>query len=222
VESTQENGSPAREIPPEETPGPDASGKGFSFWKPVQPSFPEPKPVPRWMVVAGVCVLFGLPVLLIAASFSPRLPDLGLADHWAAALDLAAALALVFCAGAAIRAFVLSPVSGGCGAALRRFGARARRWYAAGPNRSVWTYLVLVGLWAFAFQLPRLSDLRALVFAGTFVFCLAASFALFTAGLMVIAGKERAAEKTSTEGDEGPVRVAGEEAGSDSDGGETA
>ena len=191
VKNAKQNDSPARE----ETPGPDESGKGFSFWKPAHTPLPEPKPVPRWMVVAGECALFGLPVLLIAAPFSPRLPDLGLADPWAAALDLAVALAVVFGVGAAIRAFVLSPVSGRCGAALRRFGARARGWYAAGPNRSVWTYLALVGLWAFTFQLPRLSDLRAVVFAGTFVFCLAASFALFTAGLMVIAGKERAADR---------------------------
>ncbi len=215
MESTQENGSPPREAPPEETPEPSAPGKGFSFWKPVQPSFAEPKPVPRWMVFAGECALFGLPVLLIAASFSPGLPDLGLADHWAAALDLAAALAVVFGAGAGTRAFVLSPVSGRCGAALRRFGARARGWYAAGSNRSVWTYLALVGLWAFAFQLPRLSDLRALVFAGTFVFCFAASFALFTAGLMVIAGKERAAEELPAESDE----RSDDAAGSGADGG---
>ncbi len=155
--------------------------------RPAGKTFPEPKPVPRWMIFLSECALFGIPVLLLILPFVPGVPDFGLADPLPAIIELAAVLVGVCGAGAACRAFVL----GRHGADLRRFGARARKWYAAGANRSLWTYLALLGLWGVAFQLPRISGWGALVFAGTIVFCLGAAFALFTAGLIVAAGGER-------------------------------
>ena len=184
---TSASSAEPRETVRRETPRESTSGRGLSFWKPTRDPMPDPKPVPRWMVASGERALFGLPVVLLAVPFSPRLPEFGLPDPLPAALDLAAILAVVFGAGAAIHVFV----SSGRGAALRRFGARAKDWFAAGSGRLVRTLLALLGLWAFTFQLPRLFCGPVLVAIGSFVFCLPAAFAIFTAALTVAAGKEK-------------------------------
>ncbi len=181
MEQPPEKNCTSQEPPPQKKP------MGIFTMGGARKPFPEPKPVPQWMINLGECALFGMPVLLLILPFGPRLPEFGLAAPLPAIIDLTALLVVVFGAGAGCRAFVLSPR----GADLRRFGARAKRWYAAGPNRSLLTYLALLGLWGTVCQLPRLTGWSALIFAGTLVFCLAAAFVLFTAGLIVAAGEER-------------------------------